>query len=181
MTEIYIWKSHLKMKTLTWISEVEVILNVTWYIFSFSVLYPVWIRFFIVTNKNPKQDDHGCLPHNANGWKTDTNISVFWTVAQFPEALYAAHCFWLVFIFCSILFCFVLRGMRFSSSYSSEVAEVFRWGFFCKSAGHFKGPEHLKHRWRWAKTSVCFKMKTLPHSLPPLIALGLTFQVATLH
>lgn len=81
--------------SLTWISEVEVVLNVTCYIFSFPVLYPVRIRFFIVTNKNPKQDDHGCLPHNANCWKTEANISILRTVTQLPEALNTAHCFWL--------------------------------------------------------------------------------------
>lgn len=77
--------------SLTWISEVEVILNVTGYVFFFLVLYPVRIRLFIVPDEDPKQDDHCCLPHEAHGWKTEADVGVFLTVAEVPEALYAAH------------------------------------------------------------------------------------------
>lgn len=86
-------------KSLTWISEVEVILNVTWYIFFFPVLYPVWIRLFVVTDEDSKQDDHRRLPHEANCWETDANICVLWTVAQIPEALHTAHFFFSYFFF----------------------------------------------------------------------------------
>lgn len=79
------------MKPLTWVSEVEVILNVTRYILGFPVFYPAWTRLLIVTNKNPKQDDHSYLPHKANSWKTQADVSIFCTVAHLPEALDAAH------------------------------------------------------------------------------------------
>lgn len=49
----------IKMKSLTWIPVVEIILNVTRYVVSFSVLYPMWICLYIISNKNSKQDDHG--------------------------------------------------------------------------------------------------------------------------
>lgn len=76
---------------LTWISEVEVILNVTRYVFFFPVLYPVRIRLFVVADEDSKQDNHCCLPNEAHSWKADADIGVFWTVAEGPEALYAAH------------------------------------------------------------------------------------------
>lgn len=95
MTEQSI-KEHLhiinnKTRGLTWISVVEVILNITRYVLSVFVLYPVWVRFFIVTDKNTKEDDHCYLPHKANRWKTNTNISVFGTVTHVPKALNAPH------------------------------------------------------------------------------------------
>lgn len=39
---------------LTWISEVEVILNVTRYVFFFPVLYPVRIRLLVVADEDSK-------------------------------------------------------------------------------------------------------------------------------
>lgn len=98
-----------KVKALTWISEVKVILNVTRYIVKFPVLYPVRTGFFIITNKNPKQDDHGCLPHHANCWKADTNIRVFRIVTHLPEALYAAH-----------YVCFLFRYKKYDRAYASR-------------------------------------------------------------
>lgn len=76
---------------LTWISEVEVILNVTRYVFFFPVLYPVRIWLLVIADEDSKQDDHCYLPHEAHSWKADADVSVFWTVAEGPEALYAAH------------------------------------------------------------------------------------------
>lgn len=49
----------------------------------------VW--FCIIPNKNSKQDDHGYLPHDANCWKTDTNVCIFLSVTHRPEALSSTH------------------------------------------------------------------------------------------
>lgn len=87
------------MATLTWISEVKVILNVTWYVFFFPVLYPVCVRLLVVTDEDSKQDDHRRLPHEANCRETNANICVLWTVTQIPEALHAAHFLKLFFLF----------------------------------------------------------------------------------
>lgn len=77
--------------SLTWVSEVEVILNVAGYVFLFSVLYPVCVRLFVVADEDPKQDDHGYLPHEAHSWEADADVGVFRSVAEVPEALDAAH------------------------------------------------------------------------------------------
>lgn len=87
--------------SLTWISEIEVVLNVTGYVFFFSVLDPVRIRLFVIADEDPKQDDHCYLPDEAHSWKTDANVGVFWMVAEVPEALYAAHGLFFVAIFFS--------------------------------------------------------------------------------
>lgn len=49
------------------------------------------VGLLIVANKNAKQDDHSCLPHEANRREAESHISVLWMVAQIPEALNAAH------------------------------------------------------------------------------------------
>lgn len=77
-------------RELTWISEVEVVLNVA-DVFGLSVLNPVSVGFLVVANKNAKQDDHGCLPHKANCREADPHVGVFGAVTQVPEALNAAH------------------------------------------------------------------------------------------
>lgn len=93
----------LRKLSLTWISEIEVVLNVTGYVIFFPVLYPVRIRLFVIADEDPEQDDHCYLPHEAHSWKTDTDVGVFWTVAQVPEALHTAHGF---FCCCSFFFLF---------------------------------------------------------------------------
>lgn len=87
--------------SLTWISVIEVVLNVTGYVIFFSVLYPVRIRLFVIADEDPKQDDHCYLPHEAHSWKTDADVGVFLTVAEVPEALYAAHGLFFVAVCCS--------------------------------------------------------------------------------
>lgn len=64
------------------------------------------IRLFVIADEDPKQDDHCYLPHEAHSWKTDADVGVFWTVAQVPEALHAAHGF-----FCCRSFIFLLFKM----------------------------------------------------------------------
>lgn len=71
----------IEVLSLTRISEIEVIFNVTGYVFFFSELYPVSISLFIIANEDPKQDDHCNLPHEAHSWKTDADVGVFRTVA----------------------------------------------------------------------------------------------------
>lgn len=86
------WKEENRNEP-TWISEVEVVLDVTCYIFMFFVLSPVGIRLLIVTDKNSKQDDHGGLPHDTNCWKAQADVGVFRAVAHLPEALTGSHGF----------------------------------------------------------------------------------------
>lgn len=67
--------------SLTWISEIEVVLSVAGYVFFFPVLYPVRVGLFVIADEDAKQDDHRNLPHEAHSWETDTDVGVFWTVA----------------------------------------------------------------------------------------------------
>ncbi len=69
--------------TLTWVSVVEVILNVTRDVVLMLVLRPVCIRLLVITHKHSKQDDHGDLPHEADQRQGDPDIRVF---GHAPEA-----------------------------------------------------------------------------------------------
>lgn len=75
---------------LTWISVVEIILNITCNVMFLLVLDPVSISFFIITHKDPKKDDHSNLPHKANNRKADPDISVLRRVPE-PVAT-VSHC-----------------------------------------------------------------------------------------
>lgn len=102
----------LRKLSLTWISEIEVVLNVTGDVVFFPVLYPVSIRLFIIADEDPKQDDHCYLPHEAHSWKADADVGVFWTVTQVPEALNAAHGFFCCRGFIFLLFKMLVEEVR---------------------------------------------------------------------
>lgn len=54
------------------------------------VISPVSIRLMIITHKDPKQNNHGNLPNEANSWQADPDIRVFRIV---PETLAnVSHC-----------------------------------------------------------------------------------------
>lgn len=72
-----------RTRILTWVSEVEVVLDVTRDVFLVFVLGPVCIWFFIVTHKQSEQDDHGDLPHEADPRQADPDVRVF---GPAPEA-----------------------------------------------------------------------------------------------
>ena len=59
---------------LTWVSEVEVILNVAGDVVFPPELLPVSVRLLVVSDEDPEQDNHGDLPHKADSGQGDPHV-----------------------------------------------------------------------------------------------------------
>lgn len=87
---------------LTWISEVELVLEVREVLFLFQ-LYPVSICLLVVADEDPKQHNHSNLPDEADGRQADADVGVLLRPKEVGCALTAVPHLGLLFFSATML------------------------------------------------------------------------------
>ena len=72
---------------LTWISEIEVIFNVTGDVVVLFVLCPVGVGLLIIADENSKKHNHSNLPDKADCRQTETHIGILCPAKEIPHAV----------------------------------------------------------------------------------------------